>query len=85
MTMDHPVPFASETAAHDLSEHDTRTALVLGGGGSTGHAWLIGVIAGLFDSGLDVTAADLTIGTSAGSDPTEDASRTGRWATTWSG
>src|SRR5881275_1811173 len=42
-------------------------ALVLGGGGSTGNAWLIGVIAGLFDSGLDVTEADLTIGTSAGS------------------
>jgi NTE family protein len=42
-------------------------ALVLGGGGSTGNAWLIGVIAGLFDAGLDVTDADLTIGTSAGS------------------
>jgi len=41
--------------------------LVLGGGGSTGNAWLIGVIAGLFDAGLDVTDADLTIGTSAGS------------------
>jgi NTE family protein len=42
-------------------------ALVLGGGGSTGNAWLIGVIAGLFDAGLDVTEADLVIGTSAGS------------------
>jgi NTE family protein len=42
-------------------------ALVLGGGGSTGNAWLIGIIAGLFDAGLDVTAADLIIGTSAGS------------------
>src|SRR4051812_5641447 len=42
-------------------------ALVLGGGGSTGNAWLIGVIAGLFEAGLDVTTADLTIGTSAGS------------------
>jgi NTE family protein len=41
--------------------------LVLGGGGSTGNAWLIGVIAGLFDAGLDVTTADQTIGTSAGS------------------
>lgn len=41
-------------------------ALVLGGGGSTGNAWLIGVLAGLFDAGLDVTKADLTIGTSAG-------------------
>lgn len=42
-------------------------ALVLGGGGSTGNAWLIGIIAGLSDAGLDLTNADLTIGTSAGS------------------
>ncbi len=52
-------------AAADASRADAR-ALVLGGGGSTGNAWLIGVIAGLFDAGLDVTTADLTIGTSAG-------------------
>jgi NTE family protein len=42
-------------------------ALVLGGGGAAGNAWLIGVIAGLFDAGLDVSGADLMIGTSAGS------------------
>ncbi|MFJ4268682.1 patatin-like phospholipase family protein [Paenarthrobacter nicotinovorans] len=42
-------------------------ALVLGGGGSTGNAWLIGVVAGLYDGGVDVTRADLTVGTSAGS------------------
>src|SRR5579863_8165861 len=42
-------------------------ALVLGGGGAAGNAWLIGVIAGLSDGGLDVTEADLIIGTSAGS------------------
>ena len=42
-------------------------ALVLGGGGSAGNAWLIGVIAGLFEAGLDVTNADVIIGTSAGS------------------
>ena len=41
-------------------------ALVLGGGGSAGNAWLIGVVAGLTDAGLDVTDADLVIGTSAG-------------------
>jgi len=41
--------------------------LVLGGGGSAGSAREIGVIAGLFDAGLDVTEADLIIGTSAGS------------------
>ncbi|WP_278255774.1 hypothetical protein [Nocardioides convexus] len=43
-----------------------RRALVLGGGGSTGNAWLLGVLAGLADAGLDPTAADLVIGTSAG-------------------
>ena len=42
-------------------------ALVLGGGGSTGNAWLIGVVAGLVEAGLDVTQVDLIIGTSAGS------------------
>src|SRR5215207_8805481 len=42
-------------------------ALVLGGGGSAGNAWLLGVIAGLVAAGLDVTEADLIIGTSAGS------------------
>jgi NTE family protein len=42
-------------------------ALVLGGGGAAGNAWLIGVVAGLFDAGVDVTQADLIIGTSAGS------------------
>ena len=42
-------------------------ALVLGGGGSAGNAWEIGVIAGRCDAGLDVTEADLIIGTSAGS------------------
>jgi len=41
-------------------------ALVLGGGGSTGNAWLIGVLAGLASGGLDVTDADLVVGTSAG-------------------
>jgi NTE family protein len=40
--------------------------LVLHGGGSAGNAWEIGVIAGLFEAGLDVTDADLIIGTSAG-------------------
>jgi NTE family protein len=42
-------------------------AVVLHGGGSAGNAWEIGVVAGLFDAGLDVTEADLIIGTSAGS------------------
>ena len=41
-------------------------ALVLHGGGSAGNAWEIGVVAGLLDAGLDVTEADLIVGTSAG-------------------
>ena len=51
---------------HTSSSRPHERALVLGGGGSTGNAWLIGVITGLFDAGLDVTDADLVIGTSAG-------------------
>ena len=41
-------------------------ALVLHGGGSSGNAWEIGVLAGLAEGGLDVTGADLVVGTSAG-------------------
>ena len=32
-----------------------NVALVLGGGGSAGHAWTIGVIAGLAEAGIDMT------------------------------
>ncbi|QDP95875.1 patatin-like phospholipase family protein [Microlunatus elymi] len=42
-------------------------ALVLAGGGAAGNAWEIGLVAGLADAGVDVTGADLIIGTSAGS------------------
>jgi NTE family protein len=41
-------------------------ALVLGGGGVAGIAWMTGLLAGLADAGHDVTGADLVIGTSAG-------------------
>jgi len=44
-----------------------RTALVLGGGGITGIAWEIGILAGLARAGVDVTDADVVLGTSAGS------------------
>jgi NTE family protein len=44
-----------------------RTALVLGGGGITGIAWEIGVLAGLAEAGVDLSTADLVVGTSAGS------------------
>ncbi|MCC9309736.1 patatin-like phospholipase family protein [Kitasatospora sp. RB6PN24] len=42
-------------------------ALVLGGGGIAGIAWLNGIVTGLADRGLDVRQADQVIGTSAGS------------------
>ncbi len=48
-----------ETAPH--------TALVLGGGGITGIAWMLGILKGLRDDGIDLTTADTVIGTSAGS------------------
>lgn len=44
-----------------------RSALVLGGGGITGLAWEIGMISGLHEAGVDLTTADVVIGTSAGS------------------
>ena len=41
-------------------------ALVLGSGGLTGIGWEIGLIAGLAERGIDLAAADVIIGTSAG-------------------
>ena len=41
-------------------------ALVLGGGGVTGIAWEIGVLAGLLSASVDLRNADVVIGTSAG-------------------
>ncbi|MFJ5030214.1 patatin-like phospholipase family protein [Streptomyces sp. NPDC088560] len=42
------------------------TALVLGGGGPVGGAWLAGVLAALTEAGIDLRSADVVIGTSAG-------------------
>src|ERR1700729_4180560 len=41
-------------------------ALVLGGGGVAGIAWITGLLTGLAEAGDDVTGAELLIGTSAG-------------------
>lgn len=43
------------------------TALVLGGGGITGIAWELGILLGAAREGLDLTDADIVVGTSAGS------------------
>ncbi|MGP3975794.1 patatin-like phospholipase family protein [Streptomyces sp. 8N114] len=42
------------------------TALVLGGGGPVGGAWMVGVLAGLAEAGVELGRADVVIGTSAG-------------------
>jgi NTE family protein len=55
----------SHASLHDDS--GPRLALVLAGAGAAGNAWELGLIAGLADAGVDVTDADLIIGTSAGS------------------
>ncbi|OEJ30993.1 patatin-like phospholipase family protein [Streptomyces subrutilus] len=44
-----------------------ETALVLGGGGLTGVGWESGMLYGLARAGVDLTTADLVVGTSAGS------------------
>jgi NTE family protein len=43
-----------------------RRALVLAGGGITGIGWELGVLAGLAELGVDLTNADVVVGTSAG-------------------
>ncbi|MDE3082300.1 MAG: patatin-like phospholipase family protein [Acidobacteriota bacterium] len=55
--------------ADGVTRHAARRserALVLHGGGSAGNAWEIGVIAGLHALGVDLTSAELIVGTSAG-------------------
>ena len=42
-------------------------AVVLGGGGVTGVAWEVGLLHGLAELGVDLSSADLYVGTSAGS------------------
>ena len=49
------------------SNKSSKHALVLGGGGVAGVAWELGILMGLYDTGVDVRDADLIIGTSAGS------------------
>ena len=53
--------------AAGASSGGTGRALVLGGGGVTGVAWELGILAGLAGAGADLSDADLVVGTSAGS------------------
>ncbi|MDJ0462356.1 patatin-like phospholipase family protein [Streptomyces sp. H27-C3] len=45
----------------------TDTALVLGGGGLTGIGWEAGIVHGLAEAGVDLSTADVVVGSSAGS------------------
>src|SRR5450755_2856901 len=55
--MAHEVPFVTMK----------DRALVLGGGGVAGIAWMTGLLFGLSEKGLDLRDAELILGTSAGS------------------
>ncbi len=55
------------TVWHRSSREVGGQGLVLGGGGITGIAWELGVLAGLAEEGVDLSSADVVVGTSAGS------------------
>lgn len=57
---------SASSSGTDPGSADTR-ALVLAGAGAAGNAWELGLIAGLLEGGVDVTDAELIVGTSAGS------------------
>src|SRR3984893_18232252 len=61
-----PMPDQQADATRQAGNSNKR-ALALAGGGPGGNAVELGLIAGLSDAGVDVTEADLFIGTSAGS------------------
>ena len=50
-----------------MNSNPITRALVLAGAGAAGNAWQIGLIAGLAEAGVDLTEAELIVGTSAGS------------------
>jgi NTE family protein len=58
---------AEQAGATPQAGHSNKRALVLAGAGAAGNAWELGLVAGLADAGVDVTEADLIVGTSAGS------------------
>nr|WP_231372268.1 patatin-like phospholipase family protein [Terracoccus sp. 273MFTsu3.1] len=60
-------PIAQQAHAPSQPAHPDQRALVLAGAGAAGNAWELGLIAGLCDAGVDLTGADLVVGTSAGS------------------
>jgi NTE family protein len=62
------MPLQAEVAPAILGLVTTESrALVLGGGGVTGVGWELGLLCGLAAAGVAVDAADVVVGTSAGS------------------
>jgi len=53
-------------ASSSTAQTSKQRALVLSGGGPVGEAWESGVLVGLKESGVDLSDADLILGTSAG-------------------
>jgi len=49
-----------------MTTYPEKRALVLAGGGAAGNAWELGLVAGLAYAGVDLTEAELIVGTSAG-------------------
>jgi NTE family protein len=60
-------PPSQVVTSHPATRHVVRRALVLSGGGPTGRAFEVGLLKALRDAGVDLTDADLVVGTSAGS------------------
>ena len=44
-----------------MTEVKQTRALILGGGGTTGIAWEMGILLGLYAGGVDVSSADLVV------------------------
>lgn len=66
MTPGGPAPDTAHAHPDRRAPSDESRALVLGGGGVTGIAWLTGLVLGLTERGLDLGSVDRFIGTSAG-------------------
>lgn len=63
----HPMEQADALTTRRTSEaQQPERALVFGGGGPVGRAWMAGLVAGLIADGVDLGRADLIVGTSAG-------------------
>jgi NTE family protein len=70
LTTDHLaelVESLSGAERRSVPVRNSRKSLVLAGGGVTGIGWELGILAGLAERGLDLSDADVIVGTSAGS------------------